>query len=145
MATFTMSMTDTNDNDLGKAMKSILTDVQMCEEITLNKAAKIINVRVEGNLRAIQKTWKNKDGSDKKRLREVHMADDVVVRTGKDKYGYRYAKIQGGKQTGTLWHIVNDGTYRSKATHFMDNSMSEADQDIQNAIDESLRKGFESD
>lgn len=145
MATFTMSMTDTNDNDLGKSMKSILTDVQMCEEITLNKAAKIIKVRVEGNLRAIQKTWKNKDGSDKKRPREVHMADDVVVRTGKDKYGYRYAKIQGGKQTGTLWHIVNDGTYRSRATHFIDKSISEADKDIQEAIDTPLKERFEHD
>ena len=67
------------------------------------------------------------------------MADDVVIKTGKDKYGYRYAKVGGGKRTGTLWHIVNDGNYKNNATHFMDNALSEVNGEIELILDQELR------
>ena len=56
--------------------------------------------------------------------RGVHMYQDVKKVVSK-KYGY--VSIGGGKKTGTLWHIVNDGTYKTKATHFMDSVLTAID------------------
>lgn len=109
----------------------------------MKKCASIIKVRVEGKLRSTQKKHVNKNGAEIKRPREIHMADDVVIKTGKDKYGYRYAKVGGGKKTGTLWHIVNDGTYKNKATHFMDNVISETSSEVDGIIDQELRRTIE--
>lgn len=111
----------------------------------MKKCAAIIKTRVQGNLKALQKKRTNKKGIELKRPREVHMSDDVVIKTGKDKYGYRYAKVSGGKQTGTLWHIVNDGTYKNRATHFMDNAINETKDEIEITIDDELRKAIEND
>lgn len=60
----------------------------------------------------------------------VSLSDDVKlsIRTNKD--GDKVAKIHGGKSTGTLWHIVNDGAYRTKALHFMDSVVAELDKEI---------------
>lgn len=106
----------------------------------MKKCAAILKVRVAGRLRAEQKPRYNKDGHQLKRPRVVHMSDDVVIKTGKDKYGYHYAKVGGGKHTGTIWHIVNDGTYKNKATHFMDNAIKESENEIASIIDQELRK-----
>jgi len=109
----------------------------------MKRCASVIKVRTEGNLRAAQKKHFNQNGYELKRPREIHMSDDVVIKTGKDKYGYKYAKVGGGKHTGTLWHIVNDGTYRTKATHFMDRTISETEGEIQAIIDEELRRSLD--
>lgn len=121
-------------------LQGLLKTSEEVGEKIIRKTSKVVKARVEVNLRQIQKVWHNKDGTEKKRPREVHFADDVKCVIGKDQHGYRYAKIQGGKHTGTLWHIVNDGTYRTKATHFMDSAIS--DMDIEKIIDEELRKVF---
>lgn len=98
----------------------------------MKQCASVISARVKGNLSAIRTAQTN----------HVHMADDVVIKTGKDKYGYRYAKVGGGKNTGTLWHIVNDGTYINKATHFMDNAISDTQSEVQAIIDQELRRAL---
>lgn len=56
--------------------------------------------------------------------RKLHMFQDVVVVSSPR---YKRMEVGGGKETGTLWHIVNDGTYRTNATHFMDNVVSKID------------------
>ena len=140
MGSITMRISDNNNNDF---MNGILKDVQVAEEATLQKCAKVIKARAEGNLRTIQKVWKNKDGTDKKRPREIHMAEDVIISRSKDKFGNKVVKICGGKQTGTLWHIVNDGTYRSKATHFMDKTINDTNSNVESIIDQKLGRHFE--
>lgn len=67
------------------------------------------------------------------------MADDVKVSVRTDKYGEKYAKVMGGRNTGTLWHIVNDGNLHSRPTHFMDNAMKELDGDIDDIWKEAER------
>lgn len=109
----------------------------------MKRCASIIKVRVESKLRSTQKKHVNESGIEIKRPREIHMADDVVIKAGKDKYGYRYAKVGGGKKTGTLWHIVNDGTYKNKATHFMDNVINETSSEVEGTIDSELRRAIE--
>lgn len=137
---FNMKITDTSGLD--KFMESILIDVENVGEEALKKCAHVIKAKVEGNLRQLQKKHYNKNGNELKRPREIHMADDVVVKITKDKFGHRVAKVQGGKKTGTLWHIVNDGTYKNSATHFMDNAINQSDSSIASSLDEELRKVF---
>jgi HK97 gp10 family phage protein len=135
-----MKITDTSSLD--KAMQTILTDVGKVSDFTLKRCAHVVKTRVENNLRSIQKKHYNKNGHELKRPREIHMADDVVIKFTKDKFGYRIIKVQGGKKTGTLWHVVNDGTFRNRATHFMDNAISSSEEEIQQILDEELRKVF---
>lgn len=111
-------------------LQVLIKDSDAIGEKIMNRCGKVIKTRVESNLNSIRT----------QQMTHKHMADDVVVRTGKDKYGYRYTKVGGGKETGTLWHIVNDGTYVSDPTHFMDNAISQSENDIQQIIDEELSK-----
>lgn len=101
-------------------------------ERIMKKCATVIKTRVEGKLNSLRTAQSE----------HIHLADDVVIKTGKDKYGYRYAKVGGGKKTGTLWHIVNDGTYKNRATHFMDNTIKESENEVQQIIDQELRRSF---
>ena len=55
------------------------------------------------------------------------------VKKTKTKTGRR---VGGGKDTGTLWHIVNDGTYRTKAWHFIDNVIRNLDSQIDSILNE---------
>lgn len=123
-------------------LQTLINASDLAGERIMKQCASVLKVRCEGKLRAMQKPHYNKNGSEIKRPREIHMADDVVIKIGRDKYGYRYAKVCGGKQTGTLWHIVNDGTYKNNATHFMDNVISESENEIQAIIDQELRRAL---
>lgn len=75
-------------------------------------------------------------GAIKDPKHDTHMKDDVVLSITEDKeFGGKKAVIKGGKATGTKWHVVNDGTYRSKATHFMDDAIAEVDNKIETILD----------
>jgi HK97 gp10 family phage protein len=67
------------------------------------------------------------------------MADDVKLSIRTDKYGDKYAKVMGGKKTGTLWHIVNDGNLHSQPTHFLDDVMKSLDDNIDAIWEEAER------
>jgi len=70
----------------------------------------------------------------------VHLADDVEsALVPDDDFGGRRVRTRGGKKTGSLWHIVSDGTYRSKANHFMDKAMGDIEKKIDAALDEAMR------
>lgn len=124
-------------------LQTLINATDEVGEKIMQKCASVLKVRVQGNLKSLQKTHFNKKGYPLKRTREVHMSDDVVIKTGKDKYGYRFAKVQGGKQTGTLWHLVNDGTFSTSATHFMDNAISEVESEIEMIINQELGRTIE--
>jgi|LSQX01.3.fsa_nt_gb HK97 gp10 family phage protein len=67
------------------------------------------------------------------KARGVHMYQDVR-KVKSVKYGY--VSVGGGKKTATLWHIVNDGTYRSKARHFMERIINKIDAEADRVFDE---------
>ena len=67
------------------------------------------------------------------------MADDVSRTTRTSRWGDRYVRVGGGRRTGTLWHLVNDGTLHSRATHFMDRALAKLDGDIDKMWDETMR------
>lgn len=85
----------------------------------------------KAQLRAIQRSGKLPT------VRGVHMHQDVKKVKSK-KYGY--VSVGGGKKTATLWHIVNDGTYRSKAHHFMERVINKIDAEADRIFDEKGKK-----
>lgn len=116
-------------------LDEILNATQEVEERFLKRAGQAVKKIIVQNLNILR--TKNDNPEYK------HMADDVIVRTVKDVYGHKVVRVRGGRKTGTLWHIVNDGTYRSKATHFIDNATYRADTEINNILEEEMAKeGF---
>lgn len=116
-------------------LDEILKDIESVEENFLKKSANIMKQNVVNNLNRLRTTT-SKEGYK-------HMADDVQARIVKDKYGDKVARVRGGKNTGTKWHIVNDGTYRSKATHFMDDAIKQTENDLETIVNEEMKKrGF---
>lgn len=113
-------------------LQTLINAGEEAGERIMRKCATVIKTRAEGKLNRLRTAQSD----------HIHMADDVVIKTGKDRYGYRYAKVGGGKKTGTLWHIVNDGTFKNDATHFMDNTISESENEVQQIIDEELRRSL---
>lgn len=67
------------------------------------------------------------------------LADDVSRTIRTSKWGDRYVRVGGGRRTGTLWHLVNDGTLHSSATHFMDRALAKLDGDIDKMWDKTMR------
>jgi len=57
-------------------------------------------------------------------------------------YGGKRVRIRGGKHTGTIWHILNNGTYRIPATHFLDNAIAEIDAVTDEKLDIALSEEF---
>jgi len=67
------------------------------------------------------------------------MADDVKRTIRANKWGEKYVSIKGGKATGTLWHIVNDGTLHSRPTHFLDRAIKQIDDEMDKIWDEVIK------
>lgn len=113
-------------------LQTLINASDAASDRIMKRCASVIQTRVASKLNRLRTGQSD----------HAHLADDVVIKTGKDKYGYRYAKVGGGKKTGTLWHIVNDGTYKNKATHFMDETIKESETEIQQIIDDELRRAL---
>lgn len=107
-------MTKINDDDpSGKRFDHFIEELGNEARIGLQKVsekgAEIAMESARRHLSAIRRAGKlNK-------YRTHHLDEDVQL----FKKGQKY-QIGGGKETGTLWHIVNDGTYRSIGYHFME-------------------------
>ena len=67
------------------------------------------------------------------------MADDVKLTVRVSKWGEKYARVMGGKKTGTLWHLVNDGNLHSTPTHFMDSALAKLEGEIDKIWDKTMR------
>lgn len=111
-----------------------------CERVGLDaqkECAEVVKREVVRRLSSIRTS------DELTRQRIKHMTDDVQIKTTKDQYGDVIVKVQGGKSTGTLWHIVNDGTYRSNPTHFMDLALNSVENELEQIIDDKLRQVLE--
>lgn len=107
-----------------------------CEKAGLDAQKEGANLVKSEIVRRLQ-SIRTKDNKARQRIK--HMCDDVQITTKKDEYGDVIVKVQGGKLTGTLWHIVNDGTYRTEATHFMDLALNSIEEELEKIVDEKLR------
>lgn len=108
---------------------------------TMQKIAKLVKKNVEGALQNLgaSGTMSNYDGSTP----YVHMKDDVRTSVKDDNEGAVYAIIRGGKYTAYKWHLVNNGTVNTRATHFMDKAMSMTESEANALIDEMINKAVQ--
>lgn len=126
------SMNYVDSDKLEVFLGKLETDSKAIGDEIQEKSAVVIKAKIVGNLNRIRTTNSKSDYK--------HMADEVQITNKKDEFGERTTRVQGGKHTGSLWHLVNDGTYKSNATHFMDKAMAEAEPEIQAIIDAGLSK-----
>jgi len=103
----------------------------------LKKASKIITKRLEANLKRsdLGAGATNYDGTP-----YVHMKDDIRVSMKNDKEGNAYAVIHGGKYTGYKWHMLENGTSDTDATHFIEKSMNESADEVYELVDKAIDK-----
>lgn len=109
----------------------------------LTKSSKLLKSTVEKSLRAIESNVSegttNYDGS----LPYKHMADDVKTSVKDDKAGNVYAVVRGGKTTGYKWHLLENGTSRTKATHFIEKALKDTEEEINSYIDEAIGRAVQ--
>lgn len=127
-----MSMRYEGTDKLEVFLGNLEIECKMAGEDIQRESAKVIKAKVVGQLNKVRTTNRKEN--------HKHMADDVSIRTVKDEFGGKVTKVQGGKKTGSLWHIVNDGNYGTNGNHFMDKALKEAEPEIQAIIDAGLSK-----
>jgi HK97 gp10 family phage protein len=114
--------------EIGMMPESVIKE----SKTVISKAAKILKKHVEDNLRRVDHgNTSNYDGSTP----YVHMKDDVKTSVKDDKQGSIVAIIRGGKYTAYKWHLVNNGTVNSKATHFIDKALKDSESEIDQLVD----------
>lgn len=114
-------------------LKSILTESEQTERDMLKEAGEQVKEFVVANLNKHRRVLANRYKS------RPAMADDVKISTRKDRNGNIAVRVQGGKMTGTLWHLVNDGNLHSIGIHFMDGALARLDGNIDKLWDEIMR------
>lgn len=121
---YNLTYSEHNEDTLEARLFGIEADSQELLEKMLKLAGERVKERVVAELnkhrRILATRYKGRPA----------MADDVRISTKADKYGEKTAKVMGGKKTGTLWHLVNDGNLHSQPTHFMDNAIKDLDRSI---------------
>jgi HK97 gp10 family phage protein len=107
----------------------------------IRKISKIVqnNVLKELNKLPDSEALTNYDGTGP----YIHMKDDIKVSVKDDQEGSVFAIIRGGKYTGYKWHLVNNGTVKSRATHFIDIAMNKSENEVNQIIDEMIRKAVQ--
>ena len=104
-----------------------------------DQCLKIIGLTVKGNVQALMPR------SNKILKKRPHMMDDVefVIKTSNK--GERYVSVRGGKKTGRLWHLVNDGHVAEDGTvvpgvRFVELAVQQSEKEIDDIIDSFLER-----
>lgn len=130
---FNLDYREYNDDTLEAYLSGVLNDSEEAEKKMLKEAGEEVKAFVVANLnkhrRALSVRYKDRPA----------MADDVKISIKTGKFGERYARVMGGKMTGTLWHLVNDGNLHSTATHFMDGALANLDSNIDKVWDKVIK------
>ena len=129
----------TGSDELTAFLGRIVTDCAEVEKAALGRCAQILKAAVKRNLKRSGDQKPDLGAKGKSSRRRPHLADDIQSRIVSDSFGYKRVRVSGGRKTGTIWHIVNDGTSRSKGTHFMDKSILETEEEIGQVLDEAMR------
>lgn len=116
--------TENSKDTLSAFLNSIVQESDETADNMLKEAGQLLKEYVVANLnqhrRSIAVRYKGRPA----------MADDVKMTRSSSRSSGKFVKVQGGKQTGTLWHIVNDGNLHSVGIHFMDGALSRLDGNI---------------
>lgn len=130
---FEIKYSEEDGDKLNAFIESLAIEAGETETTMLQKGGDKLKGLVETELnklrRSVGKRYKGRPA----------MADDVRRNIRTNKWGQKSVRISGGKKTGTLWHIVNDGTLHTRGTHFMDKALQNMDKDIDKIWDETLK------
>lgn len=141
-----VKMTYHDSDKLQVVVDDVLKDIELTEEEVfkvMKPKLKQIAVDETRKLKRIKNIRPERFRKNGEKRRNKHLYQDVVVKEDKDKYGHKVLRVRGGSQTGTIWHIVNDGTYRTKATHFMDKIVDRAGAELDAIAERELKKRSE--
>ena len=115
------------EKDTEDSFELVLSDINRTAEITEKEMMQLVGnkakAEIEAQLRRLKRTNVDRKG-------RPALADDVTISNRKDGWGNRVANIKGGKKTGTLWHLVNDGNLYSRPTFFIDAALNNLDKSI---------------
>lgn len=127
--------------EINKEIAQIPKTLKSTAKPTIQKIAKIVKRNVEVSLQKIgeSEAKSNYDGSTP----YIHMKNDVKTSVKDDKEGTVYAIIRGGKYTAYKWHLVNNGTVNTKATHFIDNALKQSETEANALVDEMINKAVQ--
>ena len=130
---FNIDYRESNKDTLEAYLSDITKDAEKTQDDMLREAGEEVKEYVVANLnkhrRPIAARYKGRPA----------MADDVKVSIRSGKWGGRFARIMGGKKTGTLWHLVNDGNLHSMGIHFMDGALAKLDGNIDKVWDKVIK------
>lgn len=126
---------NTDGDNMEVFLQQIVKDAQLTEKEILREAGKKAEEEVVRNLSRIKRGLYDSRGRRVDRDGRPALADDVKLSVRKNKWGELTAQIKGGKNTGTLWHIVNDGNLYSTPTFFLDGALNNLDKAIDNIWD----------
>ena len=71
------------------------------------------------------------------------MHKDVQAQLVPDKiYGGKRVRVRGGRATGSIWHILNNGRHGAVGTHFMDKAISDIEAGLDPLLDAALSEEF---
>lgn len=125
---FEIKYQEHNEDTLEAFLYGIVRESDRTAKEMLEEAADLVKAYVVANLnkhrRVLAVRYKGRPA----------MADDVKI--SRSRGGI---KVSGGRMTGTLWHIVNDGTLHTMGTHFMDGALARLDGSIDKIWDEMMR------
>lgn len=127
------NITFESDDGLQVYLNDIVKDAEKTERQMLEEAGDQLKEYIETNLnkhrRVLAVRYKGRPA----------MADDVKRTIRTNKWGRKYVSVRGGKKTGTLWHIVNDGHLHSVGIHFMDGALARMDGSMDKLWDKIMR------
>jgi len=127
------NITFESDDGLQVYLNDIVKDAEKTERQMLEEAGDQLKEYIVANLnkhrRVLAVRYKGRPA----------MADDVKRTIRTNKWGEKYVSVRGGKMTGTLWHLVNDGTLHTRGTHFMDGALARMDGSIDKLWDKIMR------
>lgn len=130
---FKIDYREDNEDTLEAYLSGIVKDSEITADDMLDEAAETVKEYVVANLnkhrRSLAVRYKGRPA----------MADDVKINKSNLRSGNKSAKVQGGRKTGTLWHLVNDGNLHSSPTHFMDGALARLDGDIDKLWDKVIK------
>lgn len=127
------NITFENDDGLQVYLNDIVKDAEKTERQMLEEAGDRLKEYIEVNLnkhrRALAVRYRGRPA----------MADDVKRTIRTNKWGQKYVSVRGGRMTGTLWHLVNDGTLHTMGIHFMDGALARMDGSMDKLWDKIMR------
>ena len=133
-----MSSTGMRYNDSGKLedfLDGTVLSTEKAKLNTLKKAAKDTKAAVRNRMPLTT--------GPRRHLKRKRMIDDIEAGLVDDKiHGGKRARVRGGRQTGPLWHILNNGTYRTRATNFINKAMADVESSLDATLDMALGEEF---